>query len=110
MPRSLLRGRLFSSATTPQSQLESRDAEVCRNRGMARQRKNQSDLAISDFSKALEIDPKLAEANYRRAIAHFFMEEYDESWGDVIEAQKLGYQIPSGFLDDLRKASGSKKL
>jgi hypothetical protein len=34
------------------------------------------------------------------------LEEYDKSLLDVIKAQRLGYQIPPKFLDDLRKAVG----
>lgn len=65
-------------------------------------------MAVSDFTKSLEIAPNFAEAYYNRALTYFFKGEYDNSWIDVMKAQKLGYQIPSQFLQDLCKASGTK--
>jgi len=54
----------------------------------------------------LEINPKDSETYYNRGINYYFKREYDKSWEDMKKAQDLGYQIPSKFLDDLRKASG----
>jgi len=68
--------------------------------------KGQFDWAIADFNKALEIDPKSADAYYNRGIAYYFKKEYDKSWKDIKKAQDLGYKIPSKFLENLRNASG----
>jgi tetratricopeptide (TPR) repeat protein len=81
-------------------------AQAYNNRGWAYIKKWQYDYAISDFNKTIEINPRFVEAYYYRAIAYFLVEEYDKSLLDVIKAQQLGYQIPLGFLDDLRKATG----
>jgi len=51
----------------------------------------------------------LALAYGNRGRAYYFKKEYDKSWEDIKKAQALGYQIPSEFLDDLRKASGREK-
>jgi len=69
----------------------------------------QYDQAISDFNKALEINPKLASAYYNRARAYYFKKEYDKSWDDIKKTQDSGYKIPAELLDELRKASGREK-
>ena len=85
--------------------------DECINRGVAHVKKGQYDQAISDFTMVLEINPleinpKDSETYYNRGINYYFKREYDKSWEDMKKAQDLGYQIPSKFLDDLRKASG----
>lgn len=57
---------LFSCATTGQMQLKSGDAEGYNNRGFAYCEIGQYDQAISDLSKAVEIDPRLAQAYNNR--------------------------------------------
>jgi len=42
----------------------------------------------------------------KNTIAYYFRKEYGKSWENIKKAQSLGYQIPSEFLDALRKASG----
>jgi len=79
------------------------------NRGIAYGKKGQYDQAISDFNKALEINPRYAEAYYSRGVAYYFKREYGKSWKDVEKAQSLGHQIDPKFLDKLRKASGREK-
>ena len=99
---------LFSYASTQQKQSESRDAEFYNNRGIAYRRKGQYDRAISDYNKALEINPRFAEAYNNRGRAYYLKGEYGKSWEDIKKAQDLGYKIPPKFLDDLRKASGKQ--
>jgi tetratricopeptide (TPR) repeat protein len=76
------------------------------NRGIGYGKKGQHDNAIFNFNKAIEIDPKYANAYNNRGRAYYFKKEYDKSWQDVKKAQNLGYQIPPKFLEDLRNASG----
>ncbi len=38
--------------------------------------------AIKHFTRAIEIDPKFAEAYNQRAIAHYLLEDFDESIAD----------------------------
>ena len=50
--------------------------------------------------------------NLRHAAAFrfiYFKGEYDRAWGDVHEAQSLGYQIKPLFLRLLREASGRQR-
>ena len=79
------------------------------NRGIAYLGKEQYDQAISDFSKAIEIDPRYGEAYYKRGRSHYLKKEYDKSWKDIKRAQDLGYKIPAEFLEALRKESGREK-
>ena len=81
------------------------DAKFYIDRGIAYREKGQYDQAISDYTKALEIDPKSAGAYYNRAIVYYFKKEYNNSWKDIKKAQDLGYKIPSKFLENLRNAS-----
>jgi tetratricopeptide (TPR) repeat protein len=97
---------LFSCATTQQKQVESKDAQFYNNRGIGNAAKGQYDQAVSDFTMALEINPRDALAYYHRARACYFKKEYDKSWRDIRKAQDLGYKVPLKFLDDFRKASG----
>jgi len=71
--------------------------------------KHQYDQAISDFSKAIELNPRDAESYYTRAIAYFSKREYDKSSDDVKKEQDLGCKIHPGFLKALREASGKQK-
>jgi len=76
------------------------------NRGIAYFEKGQYDQAISNYNKALEINPRLAFAYHNRGAAYFEKGQYDKAWGDVHKAQDLGHPV---FLKALRKASGRQK-
>jgi tetratricopeptide (TPR) repeat protein len=76
------------------------------NRGVAHHDKGEYDLAISDYTKAIEINPKHAFAYNNRAVAYYFKGEYDKAQEDVHKAQSLGDQVHPGFLKALREASG----
>ena len=52
---------LLSCATTEQKQTESRNPKFYNNRGIAHGEKGQYDQAISDFNKAIEINPRDAQ-------------------------------------------------
>ncbi|MGZ3493266.1 MAG: tetratricopeptide repeat protein [Thermodesulfobacteriota bacterium] len=54
---------LISCASTQKEKTESRDGDFYIKRGNAYDRKGQYNQAISDYSKALEINPRLAEAH-----------------------------------------------
>ena len=69
----------------------------------------QYDKAISDFDKAIEINPRFAKAILSRGIANYFKGEYGKAWEDVHKAQSLGYQVHPAFLKALGEASGTKQ-
>ena len=66
---------LFSCATT-------KDAKFYSNRGVAYAAKSQYDQAISDYTKALEINPRFAWAYYNRGNAYMRKDQYDQAISD----------------------------
>ncbi len=98
---------LAAGCATVQTELN--DAKAYLNRGVAYQRKSQYDQAISDYTKALEINPRYALAYYNRALAYENTGQYDKAWEDVDKAQDLGFKINPQFLKALRKASRRQK-
>jgi tetratricopeptide (TPR) repeat protein len=75
---------------------------------IAYKRKDQYDQAISDFNKAIELNPRHAMDYYNRGLVYYSKREFDKCWEDIKKLKGLGYQIPPDFLDNLRKASGSQ--
>jgi tetratricopeptide (TPR) repeat protein len=65
--------------------------------------------AISDFNKAIEINPRDAMAYNNRGLAYFFKSDYEKAWDDVHKAEDLGQQAHPKFLKMLREASGRQK-
>ena len=86
---------LFSCTTTQQMQLKSNDAEVYNNRGFAYCQIGQYDQAISDFSKAIEINPRLAHAYNNRGWAYIKKWQYDQAVSDFNKT----IEIDPGFVE-----------
>ena len=84
------------------------DADIYINRGLAYAEKGQYDQEVSDYTKALQINPKEGTVYIFRAYAYYFQKDYEKSWKDIEKAQYLGHRIDPEFLDDLRKVSGRK--
>lgn len=84
-------------------------AEEYNHRGISWGEKGDYDRAISDFNKALEINPRYAGAYRGRGITFFYKRKYDKAWQDVHKAQFLGFPVPPRFLKALREASGRQK-
>ncbi len=70
---------------------------------------NQYDQAIQDFTMALNTDKKCAEIYFGHALACFAQGQYESAWQDVYIIQNMGLSIPSGFLKNLQKVSGTNK-
>jgi len=58
-------------------------------RGIVNAMKGQHDLAITDFNKALEINPKDAGAYYNRGCAYAKIHEYDKALDDIYIEHKV---------------------
>jgi tetratricopeptide (TPR) repeat protein len=65
--------------------------------------------AISDYTKAIEIDPKYAVAYYNRGNIYYSRGEYDKAWEDIRKAKSLGYKVSDEFLKTLREAAGRRR-
>jgi tetratricopeptide (TPR) repeat protein len=70
-------------------------------RGITYAMKGQYRLALSDFKKALEINPEFAGAYSNRAVTYYSHEEYSKASEDTAKAEKLQKFDPL-FLMDLR--------
>ena len=77
---------LFSCASTHQKQDESKDAKFYNNRGAAYGEKSQYDQAISDFNKAIEMNPRYNKAYNNRGIVYRLKGEYDQAIWDFNKA------------------------
>ncbi len=77
---------LFSCASGQPKQNELRDAKFYNNRGAAYGEKGQYDQAISDFSKAIEIDARYNKAYNNRGIVYRLKGQYDRAILDFKKA------------------------
>ena len=71
--------------------------------------KGQHDKAISDFTKAIEINPRHADAYYTRGVVYYYKKDYEKALDDFYKAQKLGLNVPPGIFQLLRELSGKQK-
>ncbi|PIV63894.1 MAG: hypothetical protein COS11_05020, partial [bacterium (Candidatus Ratteibacteria) CG01_land_8_20_14_3_00_40_19] len=73
--------------------------------GLAYYYKGEYDKAISEYTRAIKINPDYALAYNNRGNAYYYKKEYDKAWDDVYKAQSLGYQVNPEFIEDLHKVS-----
>jgi len=110
--RDAFRGPVKIKSLTKMIERNPTDAEAYWRRGEVYRRfyhdcmEDVYDLAISDYSKAIELKADFAKAYYGRAVAYYHKREYDKSWQDVHKAEALGHKIDSKFLNKLKRASG----
>jgi tetratricopeptide (TPR) repeat protein len=82
------------------------DAEAYDNRGNAYKKNGQYDKAISEFTKAIEINSRHADAYYTRGVVYYYKKDYEKALDDFYKAQKLGNNVPPEIFQLLRKLSG----
>jgi Flp pilus assembly protein TadD len=80
---------LLSCATTEPKQSESRNPKFYNDRGIAYGEKGRYDQAISDFSKAIEINPRYGKAYNNRGIVHRLKGQYDQAISDFNKAMEI---------------------
>ncbi len=80
---------LFSCASTPPTQDESRDAKFYNNRGAVYGEKGQYDQAISDFTRAIEINPRYNKAYNNRGVVYRRKGQYDQAISDFNKAKEI---------------------
>jgi tetratricopeptide (TPR) repeat protein len=80
---------LFSCASTQKKQNESKDAKFYNNRGVAYGEKGQYDRAISDFNRAVEINPMYQKAYNNRGTTYRLIGQYDRAVSDFNKAVEI---------------------
>jgi tetratricopeptide (TPR) repeat protein len=83
---------------TESIQLDPANASAYLNRGMAYERINYMQQAITDYSKAIELAPDYAKAYYARGTLLWYLDD-EASTGDLIKAADLGYELAKDFFD-----------
>ncbi len=88
---------LAAGCATMQTDLN--DAGAYNKRGVAYARKGQYDQAISDFNKALEINPRYATAYYNRGVAYARKGQYDQAISDFTKALEINPRYATAYYN-----------
>jgi tetratricopeptide (TPR) repeat protein len=84
------------------------------NRGLAYMREKRYEDAISDFSRTIQLNPKVAQAYYNRALAYYALEKYPEAMDDLnqtlaLNAKDGSAQYVRGLIFERRACTGQAK-
>ena len=79
------------------------------NNGIAFSNRGDLAQAISDFTKAIEIDPHYADAYYHRAVVYYALKDTDNAWKDVHKAEEAGLSVDSNFMTALKNVSDNSQ-
>jgi tetratricopeptide (TPR) repeat protein len=71
---------------------DTKDAATYHTLGFSYFDKGEYDMAIADFSKAINLDPEFLLAYYNRGVAYFDKHEYDLAIADFSRAMELGFK------------------
>src|SRR4030042_1222790 len=80
-------------------QKPSLDAHYYFEQGIEYSEKGQYDNAISDFNKALEVNPNYADAYYNRGIAYGKKEQYDNEIPDYNKALEVNPNYAEAYFN-----------
>ena len=69
------------------------------DRGVARLEKGESDAAISDLTKAIEMRPRFALAHFYRGRAYLREREYDKAISDLTETIEINPQLVVAYSE-----------
>ena len=90
---------LFTYASAQPKQTESRDAEFCFNRGLGSYCKGQYDQAISDFTKALEINPRDTMVYNNRGVAYKNKGLYGQAISDLTKSLEINPRYADAYYN-----------
>jgi tetratricopeptide (TPR) repeat protein len=88
---------LFSCASSPPKQNGSTDPKFYNNRGTAFGERGQYDQAISDFDKAIEINPRYIRAYNNRGVVYRLKGQYDRAISDFNKAIEMNPLDAEGY-------------
>ncbi|MDR4497108.1 MAG: tetratricopeptide repeat protein [Candidatus Scalindua sp.] len=91
------------------------EADAYNLRGMARVGKaelgkGKHEWALSDYSKAIELSPKFAEAYNNRGNVHYKLNQKGKALNDFIKAKDLGFKVEKEPLGELIKLRSEAKI
>jgi tetratricopeptide (TPR) repeat protein len=73
------------------------DAESYVRRGLAYEKRGQNHKAISDYDKAIEINPRYAEAHNNRGVAYHNKGQYDKAISDYNQAIEINPRYAGAY-------------
>ena len=85
--------------TEPTSPPTAETAEQHNTRGIALAEEGEHEHAIAEFSKAIEVDPKLAKAHYNRGLTYFEKGEFDKAIADFNEAIEVDPKFAKAYYN-----------
>ncbi len=77
-------------------------ADTYYNRGLAHSKKGEVELAIEDYTKAIELKPDFAEAYYYRGGAFLRLGEQEKAKSDLATASSIGINSATASDEILR--------
>ena len=77
-------------------------AEIYYNRGVAHAKKSEVELAIENYTKAIELKPDYADAYYRRSKAWLHLGEAEKAKTDMKTASKIGINSRTALDETLK--------
>ena len=77
-------------------------AEMYYNRGLAHSKKGEVELAIKNYTKAIELKPDYADAYYRRSKAWLRLGETEKAKSDMAAASSIGINSTTASKEILR--------
>jgi len=96
-PKLLDRYWLSSEVETPSNLLADFSADAYNNRGVSIYKLGHYKQAISDFDRAIEINPKYAEAYYNRGIAYGKLDNYGHATSDFDMAIEINGKYAEAY-------------
>lgn len=79
-------------------------AKAYDGRGMVYFKRGQVNRAIVDYSRAIALDRLLGMTYYHRALAYLLEKNLTASLQDAYQAKKLGHEVSSHFMKNLKEA------
>jgi tetratricopeptide (TPR) repeat protein len=77
-------------------------------RGVVFYAKGQNDLAMKDFNRAIELDPKAGKAYYQRGMIYANQEKYALAVPELKKAKSIGYNVDPVFIETLEKKAAAQ--
>ncbi len=105
-------GLIGCTAVSSENRISRQAKKTADNMNFISMDQKELDSSIVIFSAAIKKNRNYAGTYYNRALAYFYKKDYDKSWKDVHQAERLGIEVNQRFLeliDKLKKASGRDK-